>query len=70
MQFSTVKHIELKRDSTGDHAEWFIDTISIINETTGFKTMFPIFRWIKAYYSYEFIPFDTMLPKDDDRIGL
>ncbi|XP_060580149.1 polyunsaturated fatty acid 5-lipoxygenase-like isoform X2 [Ruditapes philippinarum] len=67
LPFASIDHIELWRDNFGISSDWNIDTISVKNTGTGDEAVFPIFRWIRANYRYNFIPLDTSLPQYDER---
>ena len=68
-QFASIDHIELWRDNFGISSDWNIDTITVLNTNTGDEAVFPVFRWIRADYRYNFIPLDTSLPQYDERKG-
>jgi len=61
--FPNVERIELWRDEAGILANWFVDTVEVVNTISKEVTIFPLFRWIKPNYRYKIIHLDTSLPQ-------
>eukprot|EP00057_Strongylocentrotus_purpuratus_P008934 XP_011663408.1 PREDICTED: arachidonate 5-lipoxygenase [Strongylocentrotus purpuratus] len=70
VDFGTLSHIELWRDSKGLFDDWFCDVIEVINMKTKERHVFPVHRWIPANRKFKLRPFDMILPQRDEMLHL
>lgn len=70
VDFGTVSHIELWRDSKGLFDDWFCDVIEVINMKTKERHVFPVHRWIPANRKFKLRHFDMILPQRDEMLHL
>ncbi|XP_041479658.1 polyunsaturated fatty acid 5-lipoxygenase-like [Lytechinus variegatus] len=66
VDFGTLSHVELWRDSKGLFDDWFCDVIDVVNMKTKERHVFPVHRWIPANKKIKLRPFDMILPQKDE----
>ena len=61
----SIDYIEIWRDDTGILDNWYVDFIKVKNTTSDAEFEFPVFRWLKAHFTYRIVHLDTSLPQNE-----